>query len=159
MGKVWQFTAVDTHTRWAVVQLITGDKTAAAAAAFLDLVIKRLDDLDVTVSGVLTDRGPEFVGRDFTGHTDLLEVTHHKTPPRSPNHNAVCERFHGTVLHEFFRVAFHREFFTTLDQLDRQLQTWIHHYNHRRTNRSDYMRGRSPLQVLHQHQTTISDLA
>lgn len=159
VGKVWQFTAVDTHTRWAVVQLVTGDKTAAAAAAFLDLVIDRLDALDVTVSGVLTDRGPEFVGRDFTCHTDLLGVTHHKTPPRSPNHNAVCERFHGTVLHEFFRVAFHREFFTTIDQLDRQLQTWIHHYNHRRTNRSDYMRDRSPLQVLHQHQTTVSDLA
>jgi transposase InsO family protein len=63
----------------------------------------------------------------------------------------VCERFHGTVLHEFFRVAFHREFFTTVDQLDRQLQTWVDHYNTRRRNRSAYMRNRTPLQVLTTH--------
>lgn len=151
VGKVWQFTAVDTHTRWAVLQLVVGDKTAEAAAAFLDLAIDRLAEEGIAVSGILTDRGPEFIGRDFTDHVAELGIDHHKTPPRSPNHNAVCERFHGTVLHEFFRVAFHREFFTGVDQLDRHLQTWVEHYNRRRRNRSDYMRGRSPLQVLNTH--------
>jgi transposase InsO family protein len=151
VGKVWQFTAVDTHTRWAVLQLVVGDKTAEAAAAFVDLVLDRLGEHDIEVTGLLTDRGPEFVGREFTQHVAGLGLVHHRTPPRSPNHNAVCERFHGTVLHEFFRVAFHREFFTSVDQLDRQLQTWVVHYNTRRRNRSEYMRGRTPLHVLTTH--------
>ena len=35
-------------------------------------------------------------------------LVHHRIPPRSPSHYAVCERFHGTVLTEFFRPHFHR---------------------------------------------------
>jgi transposase InsO family protein len=148
VGKIWQFTAVDTHTRWAVVDLAVGEHTAAAAAVFLDLAIGRLAQAGITTRGILTDRGPEFGGSDFASHARRRGIRHIKTPPRSPNHNAVCERFHSTVLHEFFRVAFHREFFTSVGRLDRQLQTWVDYYNTRRRNRSDYMRGRSPRQVL-----------
>jgi hypothetical protein len=32
---------------------------------------------------------------------DAAAVEVGAVPPRSPNHNAVCERFHGTVLREF----------------------------------------------------------
>ena len=156
VGKVWQFTAVDTHTRWAVVDLVTGDHTAQAAAVFLDLVIERLAEAEITTRGILTDRGPEFGGTNFTRHAATLGIGHTRTPPRSPNHNAVCERFHGTVLHEFFRVAFHREFFTSVDRLNARLQAWVEHYNTRRPNRSDYMRGRRPLQVLTQHNNRLS---
>lgn len=139
---------MDTHTRWAVVDLALGEHTAQAAAVFLDLAITRLAQAGITTRGILTDRGPEFGGSDFGNHAAQLGVRHTKTPPRSPNHNAVCERFHSTVHHEFFPVAFHREFFTSVQRLDRQLQTWVHYYNTRRRNRSDYMRGRSPLQLL-----------
>jgi len=156
VGKVWQFTAVDTHTRWAVVDLAIGEHTAQAAAVFLDLAIQRLAAAGITTRGILTDRGPEFGGTTFTRHAAGRGIRHHKTPPRSPNHNAVCERFHGTVLHEFFRVVFHREFFTSVDRLDHQLQTWVEYYNTRRRNRSDYMRGRSPLQVLTASQNRVS---
>ena len=156
IGKVWQFTAVDTHTRWAVVDLITADHTAQAAAVFLDLVIERLSAIGVTTRGILTDRGPEFTGTDFTTHVGELKIRHTKTPPRSPNHNAVCERFQGTVLHEFFRVAFHREYFTSVGRLNGRLQTWVEHYNTRRRNRSDYMQGRIPLQVLTQYRNRVS---
>jgi len=156
VGTVWQFTAVDTHTRWAVVDLIATDHTAQAAAVFLDLVIERLAAVGVTTRGILTDRGPEFTGAAFTSHAANLGLRHTKTPPRSPNHNAVCERFQGTVLHEFFRVAFHREFFTSVATLNARLQSWVERYNTRRRNRSDYMRRRSPLQVLTKYQNRVS---
>jgi len=156
VGKVWQFTAIDTHTRWAVVDLVTADHTATAAAVFLDLVIERLATVGITTTGVLTDRGPEFRGTDFTRHAAALGIRPVKTPPRSPNHNAVCERFHGTVLHEFLRVAFHHEFFTSVDRLDARLQTWVEHYNTRRLNRSDYVQGRSPHQVLTESENRVS---
>ena len=156
VGPIWQFTAVDTHTRWAVLQLITADHTAQAAAVFLDLAIERFAEAGITMSGILTDRGPEFRGSDFTSHIGELELRHTFTPPRSPNHNAVCERFQGTVLDEFYRVAFHREFFTSIDRLDTQLQAWVGRYNTRRRNHSDYMRGRRPLDVLQQAQQRVS---
>ena len=99
----WQLTAVDVATRIAVVQLIVGDKTATDRRAFLSHLKKALRHHGITLEGVLTDNGPEFTGRDFTTARTALDLIHHRIPPRSPNHSAVCERFRGTVLREFYR--------------------------------------------------------
>lgn len=147
IGAVWQLTAVDVATRTAVVQLVVGDKTALVAAAFLDHLKKALRKHGITLSGVLTDNGPEFVGRPFQDHAAKLGLIHHRIPPRSPNHNAVCERFHGTVLHEFYRPHFHRGRVDDIALLDKSLQAWLIDYNHHRPNHGDYMAGRTPLQV------------
>ena len=76
-----------------------------------------------------------------------MRLVHHRIPPRSPNHNAVCERFHGTVLSEFFRPHFHRGRVDDVALLDKSLQAWITDYNEHRPNHGNYMRGRTPLQV------------
>jgi transposase InsO family protein len=150
VGKVWQLTAVDTATRWAICHVFLGPSNTDIANRFLDLVIRKLRRLGVTVTGVLTDNGPEF-SADFDRHLAKLEIVHHRTPPRSPNHNAVCERFQGTALQECWRPAFHRRRFERLGQLRGEIDTWIIDYNHRRPNHSDFMAGRTPRQVLDQH--------
>lgn len=147
VGAVWQLTAVDVATRTAVVQLIVGDKTATVAAAFLDHLRKALRKHGITLAGVLTDNGPEFTGKAFTARAGELRLVHHRIPPRSPNHNSVCERFHATVLHEFYRPHFHRGRVDDIALLDRSLQAWLVDYNQHRPNHGDYMRGRTPLQV------------
>ena len=147
VGAVWQLTAVDVATRTAVVQLVVGDKTAAVAAAFLDHLTRALRRLGITLTGVLSDNGPEFTGKAFKAKAEAMGLDHHRIPPRSPNHNAVCERFHGTVLHEFYRPHFHRGRVDDLALLDRALQTWVRDYNEHRPNNSDYMRGRTPREV------------
>ena len=68
-------------------------------------MIRKLRRLGVRVTGVLTDNGPEF-SAPFDAHLEQLKITHHRTPPRSPNHNAVCERFQGTTLQECWRPRF-----------------------------------------------------
>lgn len=147
VGAVWQLTAVDVATRTAVVRLVVGDKTAAVAAAFLDHLTKALRRLGIRLSGVLSDNGPEFTGKAFTATVAAMGLRHHRIPPRSPNHNAVCERFHGTVLREFYRPHFHRGRVDDLALLDRSLQRWVTDYNEHRPNHGAYMRGRTPLQV------------
>jgi transposase InsO family protein len=152
VGAVWQLTAVDVATRIAVVQLIVGDKTAAIAGAFLSHLKKALRHHGITLEGVLTDNGPEFTGKDFTTARTALDLIHHRIPPRSPNHNAVCERFHGTVLREFYRPHFHRGRVDDLALLNRSLQAWLNDYNHHRPNHGDYMAGRTPVQAKKQLQ-------
>lgn len=147
VGAVWQLTAVDVATRHAVVELVVGDKGAEVTAAFLDRLRAALRKVGITMTGILTDNGPEFIGRVFQQRAAQLGLTHHRIPPRSPNHNAVCERFHGTVLREFYRPHFHRGRVGDLRLLDRSLQAWTHDYNNHRPNHSDYMRGRTPRQV------------
>ena len=147
VGAVWQLTAVDVATRTAVVQLAVGDKTAEVAARFVDHLRKALRKLGITMTGILSDNGPEFTGKAFREKVTAMGLVHHRIPPRSPNHNAVCERFHGTVLAEFFRPHFHRGRVNDIALLDRSLQAWTRDYNERRPNHGDYMRGRTPLQV------------
>jgi transposase InsO family protein len=95
IGPVWQLTAVDTATRYGIGALVAGDKSARDAAGFVDHVAERLAGIGVELTGVLTDNGPEFTGKAFTSHLEHLGVRQHRIPPRSPNHNAVCERFQG----------------------------------------------------------------
>lgn len=159
VGAVWQLTAVDVATRIAVVQLVVGDKTAAVAAAFLNHLKKALRKHGITLSGVLSDNGPEFTGKAFKARVGELGLAHHRIPPRSPNHNAVCERFHGTVLREFYRPHFHRGRVDDIALLDRSLQAWTEDYNHHRPNHGDYMAGRTPTQVKKQLRRRIRQTA
>jgi transposase InsO family protein len=151
IGPVWQLTAVDTATRYAIGTLVAGDKSARDAAAFVDHVAERLAEIGAELTAVLSDNGPEFTAKAFTDHLGIRGVRHHRIPPRSPNHNAVCERFQGTALEEFYRPAFHRQHFTRLTDLNAQFQGWLQHYNTRRPNRGHFMRGRTPFAVMEDH--------
>jgi transposase InsO family protein len=152
IGAVWQLTAVDTHTRWAIAQLYVGKLTATHTIGFLNLVIQRLQAIEVELTGILSDNGPQFIAKSFTDHVAALGIDHTRTPPRSPDYNAVCERFQGTVLEEFYRPTFHRGHVADIPLLNRQLQGWLERYNRRRPNRGVYMHGRTPLQVLESSQ-------
>ncbi|MGH2688110.1 MAG: helix-turn-helix domain-containing protein, partial [Actinomycetota bacterium] len=141
VGKVYQLTAVDTATRWALVLLVLGTPTGEVAARFLLHARRRLARMGIRMRDVLSDNGPEWVSASFKAGREALGIAHHRIPPRSPNHNAVCERFQGTALQECWRPAFHRRRFTSLGQLQAEADAWLVHYNTRRRNHSDFMRG------------------
>ena len=151
VGRVYQLTAVDVATRWAIIAIVAGTPNGAVTAGFMQLVQRRFRRLGLGVRAVLTDNGPEYVARTFTTALAAAAINHHRIPPRSPNHNAVVERFHGTVLQECWRPAFHRRRFTSIRQLQAEADTWLNRYNHRRRNHGAYMRGRTPLEVLDNH--------
>jgi hypothetical protein len=98
------------------------------------------------VRRALTDNGPEYVLRVFQDH--LVGLVHVRIPPRSPNHNAV-----GTMVQECRRPAFHLRHLAPIRQL--QADPCLVRYKNRRCNHSDFMRGRTPKQLLdnHHHQT------
>jgi transposase InsO family protein len=148
VGRVYQLTAVDTATRWATMMLVLGTPNGTITARFLHQVLRRWRRLGAPVRAVLSDNGPEWISTVFAGAVAAKNVDHHRIPPRSPNHNAVCERFQGTALQECWRPAFHRRRFTSIRQLQAEANAWLIRYNTRRRNHSDFIRGRSPLEVL-----------
>lgn len=156
VGKVYQLTAIDTATRWAVMWLVLGPVTGEIAVRFLTHALRCFKRLGISVEAILTDNGPEWIAKAFTGRLATLGLTHHRIPPRSPNHNAVCERFQGTALQECWRPAFHRRRFTTIRQLQGEADSWLVHYNTRRRNHSDFMRGRTPTEVLKTHRRNLA---
>lgn len=151
VGKVYQLTAVDTATRLAMMMIVLGPVTSAHSLAFAHHVRRGFRRLGFQVTGMLSDNGPEWIARDFRDGLAAMGIDHHRIPPRSPNHNAVCERFHGTCLQECWRPAFHRRRFTSIAQLQAEANAWLVGYNNRRRNHGDFMRGRTPREVLDSH--------
>ena len=151
VGKVYQLTAIDVFTRWAFVMIVLGPVTATHTMRFVDRLLRHYRRHGITVRAVLSDNGPEYVAKDFGAHLVRKGLRHERIPARSPNHNAVVERFQGTVLDECWRPAFHRRRFTSVRQLQAEVDAWLIGYHHRRHNHGDYMAGRTPHEVLDSH--------
>jgi len=62
--------------------------------------------------------------------------------------NGICERFHKTILQEFYQVAFRRKLYLTLKELQDDLDEWLHYYNHQRTHQGKICCGRTPIETL-----------
>jgi transposase InsO family protein len=151
VGKVYQLTAIDVFTRWAVVAIVLGPVRHTHTMRFIDQVLRVYRRHGVRVRAILSDNGPEYVASDFRAHLVAKGLRHERIPARSPNHNAVCERFHQTILQECWRPAFHRRHFSSTRQLQAEADAWLITYHHRRRNHGDYMRGRTPHQILDNH--------
>jgi len=151
VGKVYQLTAIDVFTRWAFVMLVLGPLNATHTIRFVERLLGHYRHHGVKVRAVLTDGGPEYIASDFRAHLVAKGLRHERIPARSPNHNAVVERFQGTMLDECWRPAFHRRRFTSVRQLQAEADAWLIGYHRRRRNHGDYMRGRTPQEVLDTH--------
>ena len=75
-------------------------------------------------------------------------IDHSKTKAKSPQTNGICERFHKTVLQEFYQVAFRKTLYADLDSLQTDLDQWLVHYNTERTHQGKMCCGRTPMDTL-----------
>lgn len=148
VGKVYQLTAVDTATRWAMVWLVHGTVNKDLSVAFFERIYKTWRKMGFPIEAIVADNGPEYKATKFADALAAKNVDRIKIPARSPNHNAVVERFQGTMLQECWRPAFHRLCFNSVRQLQREADAWLHTYNHHRRNHGDYMAGRRPIDLL-----------
>ena len=61
------------------------------------------------------------------------DIDHTRTKVKSPQTKGICERFHKTLLDEFYRVAFRKKLYDTPDVLQTDLDAWMAIYNEQRT--------------------------
>ncbi len=59
VGKVYQLTAIDTATRWAIIMIVLGVPNGTVTARFVHHVVRRYQRLGVTVRCVLSDIHPQ----------------------------------------------------------------------------------------------------
>ena len=65
-----------------------------------------------------------------------------------PQTNGICERFHKTILQEFYQVAFRRKIYQSIEELQHDLDDWMAYYNSVRTHQGKMYCGRTPMQTL-----------
>jgi integrase-like protein len=61
--------------------------------------------------------------------------------------NGICERFHRTVLDEFYRVAFRKKIYRTIEELQVDLDAWLADYNEQRPHQGRWCFGKTPMQT------------
>jgi len=99
------------------------------------------------LSRVLTDRGAEYCGTDSHEYKLYLALDHTWTKAKSPQTNGICERFHHTVLNEFYRLTFRKKIYKTLDELQADLDAWLKLYNEERPHEGRWSYGKTPMQT------------
>ena len=65
VGKVYQLTAIDVFTRFAVVAIVLGTPTGAMTARFIHQALGLYRRHGVKVRAILTDNGPEYIAGTF----------------------------------------------------------------------------------------------
>ena len=149
IGKIYQQTGIDTYSNTGFAKLYT-EKTAMTAADFLnDKVLPFFDSHNLRLLRVLTDRGTEYCGirenHPFQLFLYLNDIDHSRTKARHPQTNGCTERFNQTLLDEFYQVAFRKKVYTTLENIQTDLDQFLHRYNTQRTNQGKHCNGRTPM--------------
>lgn len=152
VGRIYQQTFIDTYSKVAICQLYTGKNALTAAHHLNTNVVPFFEEQQIPLLRILTDRGTEYCGNPETHEYQLVlalsDIDHSRTKARSPQTNGICERFHKTILTEFYQVAFRKKVYLSLEQLQVDLDDWLGYYNKQRTHQGKMCCGRTPWQTM-----------
>jgi transposase InsO family protein len=150
VGRLYQQTFIDTYAKVAFAKLYDRKTPITAADLLNDRVVPFYEAHDIKLSRVLTDRGTEFCGgqsHEYELYLAVEDIDHSRTKAKSPQTNGICERFHRTVLDEFYRVAFRKKIYRAIEELQADLDAWMTEYNERRSHQGRWCFGKTPMQT------------
>lgn len=151
VGRIYQQTFVDTYSKIAMCKLYTTKTPITAADLLNDRVLPFFDHHGASVLRILSDRGTEYCGKaeshDYQLFIAINEIEHTKTKTKHPQTNGICERFHRTILNEFYQVAFRTKLYGSIEELQKDLDAWLEHYNNERTHQGKMCCGRTPMET------------
>lgn len=151
VGKVYAQVYIDTYARVADAKLYE-DKTALTAADMLnDRILPWYEEEGIPILRILTDRGTEYKG-NIENHAyqlflSIAGIEHSTTKAYSPQTNGICERFNKTMKQEFFEVAMRKKIYSSLEELQKDLDTWLDYYNKERPHSGKFCYGKTPMQT------------
>jgi transposase InsO family protein len=151
VGRVYQQTAIDTYGKVAFAKPYDRKTPLTAADLLNGRVLPFFDEHEIVVSRVLTDRGTEFCGKPDSHECErylaIENIDHTRTKARSPQTDGISERFHKTLLDEFYRVAFRKKLYRRIDELQADLDAWLAEYIEARPHRGRWCYGKTPMQT------------
>ncbi len=152
VGRIYQQTFIDTYCKVAFAKLYTTKTPITSADLLNDKVLPFFSQHQLPMLRILTDRGTEYCGRmdqhDYQLYLAINDIDHTKTRAQSPQTNGICQRFHKTILQEFYQVTFRKKLYVTLDELQKDLDEWMKYYNNTRTHQGKVCCGRTPMETL-----------
>ena len=109
---------MDTYSRIAFAKLYTTKTPTTSADILNDKVLPFFEQHQLPMLRILTDRGTAYCGKvehhDYQLYLAINDIEHTKTKVQSPQTNRICERFHKTILQEFYQVTFRKKYMKQL---------------------------------------------
>ena len=151
VGRIYQQTFLDTYSKVAFAKLYDRKNALVAAEMLNDRVMPFFEEHRIPLLRVLTDRGTEYCGapetHEYQLYLALEDIDHTRTKARHPQTNGICERFHKTIQQEFYQTAFRKKIFTSLEQLQADLDAWINTITTSDHTPGKMCCGRTPMQT------------
>jgi len=151
VGRVYQQTFVDTYSKVAFAKLYEQKTPITAADLLNDRVLPFFEEHEIRLLRVLTDRGTEYCGdaqkHPYELYLAIEDVDHTRTKAKSPQTNGIVERLHKTMLNEFYRIAFRKKIYHSIDELQADLDAWVRTYNTERPHQGRWCYGKTPMQT------------
>lgn len=151
VGRIYQQTFIDTYSKVGFAKLYDRKTPVTAAELLNDRILPFFEQHAIPLNRILTDRGTEYCGaperHEYELYLAVENIDHTRTKTRHPQTNGICERFHKTMLNEFYRVAFRKKIYRTLDDLQSDLDAWLQEYNEHRSHQGRWCYGKTPMQT------------
>ncbi len=151
IGRIYQQTFIDTYSKVGFAKLYDRKNALVAAEMLNDRIVPFFEEHQIPLLRVLTDRGTEYCGareqHEYQLYLAIEDIDHSRTKARHPQTNGICERFHKTIQQEFYHTAFRKKLYSTLEQLQSDLDAWITQYNVERPHSGKICCGRTPMQT------------
>lgn len=149
--RIYQQTYVDTYSKVAHCKFYTSKTPITSADLLNDRVLPFHDSYAAPILRILTDRGTEYCGKqdkhDYQLYLAINDIDHTQTKAMSPQTNGICERFHKTILQEFYKTMFRKKIYKTMEDLQVDLDEWLEHYNNEQTHQGRICNGRTPMET------------
>ena len=151
VGRIYLQTVIDCHSRYAWGRLYTNKMPVTAVHVLNEDVLPFFEEHDARITTILSDNGREFCGRpDYHPYELFLQlegIEHRTTKVRRPQSNGFVERLHRTLLDEHFRIMGRTKWYENIEEMRKDLEAYLKHYNHERTHQGRNMSGRTPYQA------------
>lgn len=151
VGRVYLQSVIDCFSRYVWGRLYNSKLPLTAVHVLNDEVLPFFESHEARIETILSDNGREFCGRPdkhpYELFLQLEEIEHRTTQVRRPQSNGFLERMHRTLLDEHFRIAGRTKWYETLDEMQKDLDAYLDHYNNKRPHQGRNMNGRTPIAV------------
>jgi len=154
IGKMYAQVGIDCYSSFGFARIYT-HKTAQMAVDFLkEHVLPIYQLFQIPLFNILTDNGKEYTTHWSSKNLvhcyeillNKLNISHRYIRPRTPRTNGFVERFNRTLLDEFFKPAFLKKVYTSIQQLQSDLDDYLVYYNTQRTHQGRNLNGKIPMQ-------------
>jgi len=151
VGKVYRLTAVNACARWAIIKFSIDSVIAVDSALLVGHLLGTMRRPSIPITRALSDNGPKGIENCFHDRATEMRHIHFRILPWSPIHDAVVERFQGSMLQKCRRSIVYHWCFISIRQLQLGANAWLIRYNTHRHNRDDCTHGPQRIKILESH--------